>query len=87
MLEGEVRDSQARIQAAGYAERRRIERDLHDSAQQRLVALRIHLALAGEKITGAEERVDSAPGSGTTVSARLPDGARPSAPVAHSTAR
>jgi hypothetical protein len=27
----------------GHAERRRIERDLHDSTQQRLVSLRIHL--------------------------------------------
>ncbi len=35
-----------RILEAGHAERRRIERDLHDSAQQRLVALRIHLELA-----------------------------------------
>jgi signal transduction histidine kinase len=42
-LEGELRDSRARIVAAGDAARRRIERDLHDGAQQRLVALRIHL--------------------------------------------
>jgi signal transduction histidine kinase len=51
-LEGELRDSQARILAAGDAERRRIERDLHDSAQQRLVALRIHLSMAREGLTG-----------------------------------
>jgi signal transduction histidine kinase len=49
-LEGEVRHSQARILAAGDSERRRIERDLHDSAQQRLVALRIHLAMATEQL-------------------------------------
>ena len=55
-LEGELRDSQARILAAGDTERRRIERDLHDSAQQRLVALRIHLALASEKIDSSEQR-------------------------------
>src|SRR3954465_13205366 len=48
--------SRARILEAGHAERRRIERDLHDSAQQRLVALRIHLALMGERLEGAEER-------------------------------
>ena len=38
------------------AERRRIERDLHDSAQQRLVALRIHLTLAGERLDRSEDR-------------------------------
>ena len=36
---GEVRASRARIVAAGDAERRRVERDLHDGAQQRLIAL------------------------------------------------
>jgi signal transduction histidine kinase len=55
-LEGELRASRARIVEAGDAERRRIERDLHDSAQQRLVALRIHLALVGEKLERPDER-------------------------------
>jgi signal transduction histidine kinase len=44
----ELRASRARIVAAGDAERRRIERDLHDGAQQHLVALRIKVGLAGE---------------------------------------
>ena len=44
----EVRDSRARIQTAADDERRRIERDLHDGAQQRLIALRIRLSLAAE---------------------------------------
>ena len=44
----ELRASRARIVAAGDAERRRIERDLHDGAQQHLVALRIRIGLAGE---------------------------------------
>ena len=35
----EVEASRARIVAAGYAERRRLERDLHDGAQQRLVSV------------------------------------------------
>jgi signal transduction histidine kinase len=35
----EVRTSRARIVTAANAERRRIERDLHDGAQQRLVAI------------------------------------------------
>ncbi|HST40641.1 MAG TPA: histidine kinase [Conexibacter sp.] len=42
----EVSDSRARIAASAERERRRIERDLHDGAQQRLVALRIELGLA-----------------------------------------
>ena len=42
----EVRASRARIVAAGDLERRRLERDLHDGAQQRLLALGIALQLA-----------------------------------------
>lgn len=45
----ELKDSRARILAAADDERRRIERDLHDSAQQRLVALRIELEIAAEQ--------------------------------------
>ncbi|MBM9621406.1 sensor histidine kinase [Streptomyces zhihengii] len=43
---GEVTRSRARLVAAFEAERRRIERDLHDGAQQRLVALTMTLGLA-----------------------------------------
>ena len=46
----ELRASRARILAAADEERRRIERDLHDGGQQRLVALRIRLELAGERM-------------------------------------
>jgi PAS domain S-box-containing protein len=42
----EVRASRARIVDAGDAERRRVERDLHDGAQQRLVTLSMTLQLA-----------------------------------------
>jgi signal transduction histidine kinase len=45
----EVRESRARIQSSADDERRRIEHDLHDGAQQRLVALRIKLELAAEQ--------------------------------------
>ena len=38
--------SRARVVAAGDAERRRLERNLHDGAQQRLVALAIGLRIA-----------------------------------------
>jgi signal transduction histidine kinase len=41
----EVRASRGRIVAAGDAERRRIERNLHDGAQQRLVTLSVALGL------------------------------------------
>ena len=44
----ELHESRARIQAAADAERQRMERDLHDGAQQRLVALRVRVELAGE---------------------------------------
>jgi signal transduction histidine kinase len=41
----ELQASRQRIVAAGDAERRRLERDLHDGAQQRLVALAMQLRL------------------------------------------
>jgi signal transduction histidine kinase len=41
-----VKESRARIVAAGDEQRRRIERDLHDGAQQRLVALALELKSA-----------------------------------------
>ncbi|GAA2092267.1 hypothetical protein GCM10009759_17810 [Kitasatospora saccharophila] len=43
----ELADSRAAVLHAVDAERRRIERDLHDGVQQRLVALRLLLARAG----------------------------------------
>jgi signal transduction histidine kinase len=42
----DLRDARACIIAAGDAERQRIERDLHDGAQQRLVALSLTLGMA-----------------------------------------
>jgi signal transduction histidine kinase len=44
----ELAASRAGIAAAGAAERRRVERDLHDGAQQQLIALQIKVALARE---------------------------------------
>ena len=46
-----LRESRARIVASGDAERRRLERDLHDGAQQSLVALAVNLRLARDMIT------------------------------------
>jgi signal transduction histidine kinase len=42
----ELRESRARIVASGDAERRRVERNLHDGAQQHLVAMAVNLRLA-----------------------------------------
>ncbi|MFL5837658.1 MAG: sensor histidine kinase, partial [Solirubrobacteraceae bacterium] len=54
----EVRASQVRILLAADTERERIERDLHDGAQQRLMMLRIRLSLVEEQL-----RPDSAAGA------------------------
>jgi len=60
----ELRASRTRIVEAGYEERRRVERDLHDGAQQRLVALTMSLRLVRGKIEsdpqGAAELLDEA---------------------------
>jgi signal transduction histidine kinase len=50
-----VRASRARILAAGDEERRRLERDLHDGAQQRLLASRLALQLARGRIPSDPE--------------------------------
>jgi signal transduction histidine kinase len=42
--------SRARIVEASVAERRRLERNLHDGAQQRLVTLALHLRMAQERL-------------------------------------
>ena len=46
----EVRASRARIVEAGDLERRRVERDLHDGAQQRLISLSLELRVARSKL-------------------------------------
>jgi signal transduction histidine kinase len=43
--------SRARIVEAGYAERRRLERDLHDGAQQEFVGAALRLRMAREKLS------------------------------------
>ncbi|WP_448613115.1 histidine kinase [Modestobacter sp. URMC 112] len=49
----EVRASRTRIIEAGNAERRRLERDLHDGAQQRLVSIGLALRHAQHQLTTA----------------------------------
>lgn len=52
--------SRADVVAAADAERRRIERDLHDGAQQRLVSLAMNLGMARSRFTSAPEPVRQA---------------------------
>lgn len=49
----EVRASRARLVAAGDEERRRLERDLHDGAQQRLVSVVLLVRMAGRRYGGS----------------------------------
>jgi signal transduction histidine kinase len=51
----EVRASRARIVAAGDEQRRRVERDLHDGAQQRLVTVALVLRLARRRVDHATD--------------------------------
>jgi signal transduction histidine kinase len=61
---GELEHSRARVVDAAEAERRRMERDLHDGAQQRLVALAMDLGRAKARFTddpeGAKAIIDQA---------------------------
>jgi signal transduction histidine kinase/PAS domain-containing protein len=54
----ELAASRRRIVQASDAERRRIERNLHDGAQQRLVALAMGLRLAKAKVRSAPEEAE-----------------------------
>jgi signal transduction histidine kinase len=51
----DLRLSRARIVEAGDAERRRLERDLHDGAQQRLVGLALSLRLLRSRLTAGAD--------------------------------
>jgi integral membrane sensor domain MASE1 len=50
-----LRASRARLVASGDTERRRLEQDLHDGAQQRLTALTYHLRASGERAEALPE--------------------------------
>ena len=61
----ELRGSRARILEAGQQERQRLERNLHDGAQQRLIALSLELGLLEESANVDSEtrgRIDRAHG-------------------------
>jgi signal transduction histidine kinase len=53
----ELRASRVRIVEAAEAERQRIERNLHDGTQQRLVSIAMTLGLAESKLAGDRETV------------------------------
>lgn len=63
----ELRASRVRIVAAGDAERRKLERNLHDGAQQHLVALAVKLRLAKDSVVDdpadAEAMIDEIRGN------------------------
>jgi len=54
----ELRGSRARILEAGQQERQRLERNLHDGAQQRLVALSLELSLLEREVDGSPDAKD-----------------------------
>jgi signal transduction histidine kinase len=54
----DLRMSRARIVEAGTAERRRLERNLHDGAQQRLVALSLTMRLAQSKLRADPDKAE-----------------------------
>jgi signal transduction histidine kinase len=59
----ELRGSRARVIDAGQKERQRLERNLHDGAQQRLIALSLELSLLEQRLEGDTEattRLDQA---------------------------
>ena len=55
----ELRVSRERLVDAHDAERRRLERDIHDGAQQHLVALAVNLRLAGTLAGHSPDRADA----------------------------
>ena len=61
----ELKGSRGRVIEAGQHERQRLERNLHDGAQQRLIALSLELGLLKERLAGhpdAMSRLDLARG-------------------------
>ena len=69
--EAELRRSRARIVEATDAERRRLERDLHDGAQQRLVSLSLALRLLRTRLGDPGGRNDDAIAAADAASAEL----------------
>jgi signal transduction histidine kinase len=62
----EVRASRARIVAAGDEQRRRVERDLHDGAQQQLVTVALTLRLAQQQVGDSDPKLTELLGRGVS---------------------
>jgi signal transduction histidine kinase len=67
----DLRASRARVVQAGDAERRRLERDLHDGAQSRLVALALKLKLARMNVPDDSEAAELLDESSAALQASL----------------
>jgi signal transduction histidine kinase len=81
-LRADLATSRARLQRLGYDERRRLERDLHDGAQQRLVALGLALRVAqreqgGVDVNGLIDRTVHELGTAVEELRALANGIRP----------
>jgi signal transduction histidine kinase len=84
-LYAELTESRARIIAAADQTRRRIERDLHDGAQQRLANLAIQARMAQEAVPGTSEltaRLDALAAEANTAMMELRELARGIHPAA-----
>jgi signal transduction histidine kinase len=80
----EVEASRERMLRAGYEERRRLERDLHDGAQQRLVALGMRLRVLqrtspGDDVSDSLDMAVAELGTAVTELRQIAHGMRPSA--------
>ena len=94
----ELQTSRSRLVEVSMFERRRLERDLHDGAQQRLVALSLQLGLAKRRLEEGQDAAASAmldaardelaarPGGAARAGARHPSG-RSDRPRARARAR
>ena len=70
-VDEELRASRARLVRAEETARRALERNLHDGAQQRLVALSVALRLVESRLDSDPERVRSAHGAQTELAQAL----------------
>jgi PAS domain S-box-containing protein len=71
--QAEIRASRARLVATADAERKKLERNLHDGAQQRLVSISISLRLAQAKLHSAPADANSLIGAAAEELARALD--------------
>jgi signal transduction histidine kinase len=67
----DLRSSRARLVAAADAERRRLERDLHDGAQQRLVAMALQLRMARDRLARGDDALELVSAAGDEAQAAI----------------